>query len=118
VKLLFEDAPALQNRINPNAPVICNNIAQAYRQSTGESLATELMPLAACGKNLTRIPIVELGFGPTRGKVILSQVLTAGRLVRGYQEPGLYGIRYDPAAEQFTLNLIAKSLDRVTEAKR
>jgi hypothetical protein len=118
VKLLFEDAPALQNRINPNAPVVSNNIAQAYHQSTGESLATELIPLASCGKNLTRIPIVELGFGPARGKVILSQVLTAGRLVRGCQEPGLYGIRYDPAAEQFTLSLIARALNHLTEAKR
>ncbi len=118
VRLLVDDAPALQDRINPNAPVESNDIAQTYRRDGRGGEALALTPLASCGKNLTRIPIVELGFGPLKGKVILSQVLTAGRLVRGTQRPGLYGIRYDPAAEQFTLNLIARALDHQTEAKR
>jgi hypothetical protein len=110
VKLLAEDAPALQDRINPSAPVVGTDIARSYRESCREGQAAELVSLASCGKNLTRIPVVELGFGLGKGKVILSQVLTAGRLVRGREEPGLYGIRYDPAAEQFTLNLLAQSL--------
>jgi beta-galactosidase len=80
--------------------------------------ATQLIPLASCGKNLTRILVVELVFGPSKGKVILSQVLTAGRLARGYQEPGLYGIRHDPAAEQFTLNMIAKVLGHDEQARQ
>jgi beta-galactosidase len=112
VRLLAEDAPALQDRINPKAPMQGNNIAQIYHQDTAQGKASTLQPLAVCGKNLTRIPVIELTFGPSKGRVILSQALTAGRLVRGHQEPGLYGIRYDPAAEQFTLNMIAKALDQ------
>jgi hypothetical protein len=108
VKLLAEDAPSLQDRINPNAPVECTDIAQTYRLSGSECKATQLLPLANCGKNLTRVPVAELAFGPSSGSVVLSQVLTAGRLIRGQAEPGLYGIRYDPAAEQFTLNLVAR----------
>ena len=118
VKLLVEDAPALQDRINPDAPIESNDIARTYRQDSYECKAVQMTPLASCGKNLTRVPIVELEFGPLKGNVILSQVLTAGRLIRGNQKPGLYGIRYDPAAEQFTLNLIARSLDHGTEATR
>jgi beta-galactosidase len=91
VQTLFEDAPSLQDRINPNAPIVTTDLAQIYQQDGTEGKATTLTPLATCGKNLTRIPVVELGFGPARGKVILSQVLTAGRLVRGCEEPGLYG---------------------------
>jgi hypothetical protein len=118
VKLLAEDAPALQDRINPNAPIQITDLAQIYRRDGEDGKATALTPLASCGKNLTRIPVVELAFGPSKGKVILSQLLTAGRLVRGQQEPGLYGIRYDPAAEQFTLNIIAKTLDKDATASR
>jgi hypothetical protein len=117
VKLLAEDAPALQDRINPKAPIQSYDIAKTY-QSGSDGKATQLIPLASCGKNLTRIPIVELAFGPSKGKVILSQILTAGRLARGYQEPGLYGIRYDPAAEQFTLNVIARVLSHDEQALR
>ena len=112
VKLLTEDAPALQDRIDPNAQISCTDIAQNFQQSGAACQATQLIPLVDCGKNLTRVPVVELVFGPSKGNVVLSQVLTAGRLVPGHQEPGLYGIRYDPAAEQFTLNMIAKALDK------
>ncbi|HKB91876.1 MAG TPA: hypothetical protein VKC60_15275, partial [Opitutaceae bacterium] len=109
VKLLAEDAPALQDRINPNAPIEAIDLQAAYKQSANGK-ALQLTALANCGKNLTRVPIAELTFGPAKGKVILSQVLTAGRLIRQYQEPGFYGIRYDPAAEQFTLNMIAAAV--------
>jgi hypothetical protein len=53
---------------------------------------------------------VELTFGTGAGRLVLSQALTAGRLVRSAAEPGFYGIRYDPAAEQFTLNMLAAAL--------
>jgi hypothetical protein len=109
VKALTEDAPSLENLIDPKAPIEPVDLTQAYRRNQNGK-AEQLTPLASCGKSLTRLPIVELSFGPGQGRVLLSQVLTAGRLVRGAAEPGLYGIRYDPAAEQFTLNLIAHAL--------
>jgi hypothetical protein len=110
VKFLAEDAPTLRERLNPNAPIETIDLSQSYRQSGKTGRALRLTALANCGKNLTRVPIVELAFGEGKGKVLLSQALTAGRLARGHHEPGLYGIRYDPVAEQFTLNMLAEVL--------
>ncbi len=110
VQLLAADAPALQDRINPAAPIREIDLAAEYQASLAGGAAEKLAGLASCGKNLTRTPVVEIAFGPGKGRVILSQLLTAGRLRRGAAEPGLYGIRDDPAAEQFVLNLLARAL--------
>lgn len=67
VKLLFEDAPVLQDRINPNAPIESTDLAQAYcGRVKGNAIA--LIPLSSCGKNLFRTAVVELAFGPGKGK--------------------------------------------------
>jgi len=108
VKFLAEDAPALQDALNPNSPIEQTDLGKGYRSAGGQ--AQRLIQLSTCGKSLTRTDIIELTFGDAKGNVILSQALTAGRLVRGYAEPGQYGIRYDPAAEQFVLNILAKSI--------
>lgn len=42
--------------------------------------------------------------------MILSQLLTAGRLAPGFGQPGLYGLRYDPAAAQLVVNMLAAGL--------
>ncbi|MGH7996438.1 MAG: hypothetical protein ACREFX_08815 [Opitutaceae bacterium] len=107
VQLLAEDAPTLDGSVDPNAPLVVTDIAESYRRGAEGGRATMLRPLASCGKDLDRIPVVELAFGRDQGKVILSQLLTAGRLVPGEAEPGFYGIRYDPAAAQLVLNMIA-----------
>lgn len=109
VKFLAEDAPALKDRINPEAPVVTTDLRAGYRASASGQ-ATRLVALATAGKNLERVPVVELRFGPHDGRVLLSQVLTAGRLQRGRAEPGEYGLRYDPAAEQFVLNCLAEAV--------
>ena len=109
VKLLAEDAPALKDSIDPNAAIHQIDLAAAYRDAA-DAHAERLVPLSTCGKNLTRAEIVELSFGPGQGNLILSQALTAGRLARGASEDGFYGMRYDPAAEQFTLNMIAQAI--------
>ena len=105
VTLLVEDAPALAVTTNPSAPIQVTNLAQAYRKCRNRP-AKNLSPLARCGKNLNRVPVVQLEFGPRKGTLILSQLLTAGRLAHGYGQAGLYGIRYDPAAVQFVLNML------------
>jgi beta-galactosidase len=109
VRLLAEDAPALKDAINPNGPIDQIDLGAAYRTAAG-ARAQRLVTLSTCGKNLTRSEIVELTFGTGAGRLVLSQALTAGRLVRSAAEPGFYGIRYDPAAEQFTLNMLAAAL--------
>jgi beta-galactosidase len=109
VRLLAQDAPALKDVINPDAAIAMTDLAAAWRDALNAS-AQRLLPLSTCGKNLTRTEIVELVFAPAEGRLILSQALTAGRLVRGSSQPGPYGMRYDPAAEQFTLNMLAQAL--------
>lgn len=111
VKFLFDDAPALQGRLDPDGPILTTDLAAALRTTGGGSEdASELVPLANCGKNLTRVPIVMASFGPNRGRVVISQVLTAGRLVGDGGSLRLYELGHDPAAEQFALNLIALSI--------
>ena len=107
VRFLVEDAPALAISINPNAPIITRNLAELYAQSSGGQAET-LTPLANCGKNLSRTPVVEISFGATKGKLILSQLFTAGRLAPEFIGEGHYGIRNDPAAQQFVLNMLGR----------
>jgi beta-galactosidase len=109
VRLLAEDAPALKDSINPNGPIEQVDLGKAFSDAV-HAHAQNLIPLSTCGKNLTRTEIVELSFGLRSGKLILSQALTAGRLTPNSNEPGLYGIRYDPAAEQFTMNMLAEAI--------
>jgi hypothetical protein len=105
VKFLADDAPALAPRLNPSAPVKETNLAAAYRDFQAEGVR-DVRPLACAGRSLVRTPVVEVGFGDGKGRLLISQLYTEGRLVRGTEEPGLYGVRHDPAAEQFALNLI------------
>jgi hypothetical protein len=109
VKFLVEDAPALKLRINPNAPVAEHDLGAGYMSAT-ESAADRIVPLASCGKDLSRTPVFLVDYGQGRGRLIVSQLLTSGRLVRGAGEAGLYGRRYDPAAVQFVLNMIESIL--------
>lgn len=108
VKFLVEDAPALQYAVNPRAQIRIVNLSQSFRASQ-KGKAEEFIPLANCGKNLTQTPIVKIDFGKKKGTLILSQLITAGRLAKGFGEEGLYGIRYDPAAVQFVLNILNES---------
>ena len=53
-----------------------------------------------------RTPVVLVDFGQSHGSVIISQLITEGRLVQKEGENDLYGKRYDPVAVQFVLNLL------------
>jgi beta-galactosidase len=108
VRFLAEDAPALQAVLNPDATIEQTDLNAGYKAAS-RGQARSLLPLSTSGKGLTRTDIAELTFGPGRGNVILSQVLTAGRLGNP-SEPGLYGLRHDPAAEQLVLNMLAQAL--------
>jgi hypothetical protein len=109
VTFLAEDAPALKNTLNLQAPVKVTDLVKQY-QITSTGQAQQLLPLVKCGKNLVRTPVVEIDFGRKKGKLILSQLLTAGRLGQGFGEQGKWGIRYDPAAVQFVLNMMQECL--------
>jgi len=113
VQFLIDDAPALSLVLNAQAPITVSNLVDGYsKASTGE--ATSLTPLACAGKNLTRIPVVRIDFNSGEGCVILSQLLTAGRLVSPDSEPvytGSYDVRYDEAAVQVVLNMLAEAAE-------
>ena len=66
--------------------------------------------LVNAGKNLTRTPVVKIDFGEGKGKLIVSQLLTSGRLHRQFGDAGLYGIRYDEATVQMVLNMMNEVL--------
>lgn len=109
VQFLVEDAPALANAINPQTPVVITDLAKSYQISyTGN--AEDFIPLANCGKNLTRTPVALIDFGKNKGRLLVSQLLTANRLSKDFEEKGLYGIRYDPVAVQYVLNMLDLSL--------
>lgn len=110
-EFLVEDAPALAMSVNPRAPVRITDLGSGYRSSARGS-AAELVPLASAGKNLTRTPVLRIGFGPDKGCLILSGLLTAGRLDADRQPgPGSCPVEYDEAAVQMVINLIENALE-------
>ena len=107
----MQDAPALANSINPNSPIITTDLAKGYKDAQ-KGIAENLIPLANCAKNLTQTPVAMVDFGNNKGKLIVSQLLTSGRLAKGFGQPGLYGIRYDEVAVQMVLNMINKAVNK------
>ena len=113
----MRDAPALQGSVDPDAAIEEVNLAETYRTlsasgnisgSLWQEATTLFTPLVIAGKDLSRAPVKEIDFGHSR--LIVSQLLTHGRLAEGFGEPGLYGIRYDEAAVQFVLNMMDRAL--------
>ncbi len=110
VKFLVQDAPALEHVINPGAPVEQVDLSRIFRESQhGE--AQSLTPLISAGKNLTKTPIMSVGFGAGKGRLLISQLIMHGRLDASAKPAGAYGIRYDPVAVQLMLNILAESLN-------
>jgi hypothetical protein len=107
VKFLVEDAPALAISINTEAPIIKYNISEDYRLSKNGG-AKGFTPLVNAGKDLTRVPVVEIEFGKDEGRMIVSQLITSGRLLKENNEEGIDKLRYDPVAVQFVLNMIKR----------
>ncbi len=105
VKFLVEDAPALKDFINPNAEIKKENLSLAYRSQNGQ--AEQIDVLVNCGRSLTRNPVIMIDFGEGKGKVIISQLITNGRLSKSNNNYNdLYAPRFDPVASQFVLNMI------------
>jgi hypothetical protein len=109
VSFLINDAPALANSLNPNAPVIVTDLAKEFRESE-KGMGENLISMVNSGKNLTRTPVIMIKFGKGKGNIIISQLLTSGRLANGFGEEGLYGLRFDPVACQFVMNMMEEVL--------
>ncbi|WEK21380.1 MAG: glycoside hydrolase [Candidatus Pedobacter colombiensis] len=111
VQFLVDDAPALAGAINLQTPIAITDLNKNYLDSKNGT-AERFIPLSNAGKNLTRVPIALIGFGEGKGKLIVSQLLTAGRLVAGFGEKGLYGLRKDDVAAQMVLNMMNQVLNK------
>jgi hypothetical protein len=105
VKFLVEDAPALKGSINPNAPIEVINLAEGYKSSQ-KGQAKNILPLVNCGRNLIQTPVMLIDFGEGKGQLIISQLITKGRLSSSQKNGGLYDVRYDVVACQFLINMI------------
>ena len=105
----IEDAPSLAVFINPDIPIQMTDLAAGFRDAdTG--MAERLVRMANAGKNLTRVPVFEVVFGPGRGNLVLSQLLTAGRLDAAGSPAEPFAPRYDGTAVQMVLNMIESAL--------
>ena len=110
VRFLIEDAPALAVVMNADAPITVTDLAGGY-EAAKTGLVENLEILANAGKDLTKSPVVAIGFGEGRGRLLVSQLLTEGRLSPGFGSDGLYGVRYDATAVQTVVNLLAAAAD-------
>jgi len=110
VSFLVEDAPALASSINPLTPIRSTNLSLEYKKSI-QGKAKQFTVLANAGKNLTRTPVLMVDFGKDKGKLLLSQLLTAGRLNSDFEENTKYGIRYDEVAVQMVLNMMNTAIE-------
>ncbi|WP_289055404.1 hypothetical protein [Carboxylicivirga marina] len=105
VKFLVEDAPALKQRVNPNAKILKTNLVELYQKSA-EGKAEALIAHASAGRNLVKTPVYEVSFGKEYGELMISQLITHKRLDKNLQPNYMHEIAYDPVAVQMVLNMI------------
>ena len=110
VRFLIEDAPALAVVMSADAPITVTDLANGY-EAAKTGLVESLEILANAGKDLTKSPVIAIGFGEGCGRLLVSQLLTEGRLSPGFGSDGLYGVRYDATAVQTVVNLLAAATD-------
>lgn len=106
VIFLVEDAPALAGSINTASPIRMIRLSEEY-QKAANGHAQRIVILANAGKNLTRTPVVRIDFGEGQGRMLVSQLLTSGRLSRDFSEKSFYGIHYDEVAVQMVFNMMS-----------
>ena len=107
---LIEDMPALALSLPQHTPVRVIDLSTGYR-SNHDSRASGFRPLASSGKDLLRTPVTQVFFGPGEGSLILSQLITEGRLAKGYApRRKSHRLKYDEAAVQFVLNMFDTAL--------
>ncbi len=110
VLFLIEDMPALDLSLDKNSPVQVTDLNAGYLDNQG-GRATEFIALAVAGKDLVRTPVIQIMLGKEEGTLILSQLLTGGRLAEGFADMDeAHPAEYDPAAVQFVLNLLSQAL--------
>lgn len=110
VRFLVEDAPALKVSIDTEAPLTKLNLAHMYQAIPSHSSIETQCPLVSSGKDLVRTPVVSISYKEHGNKLVLSQLLTEGRLHNKMGSFQPYELYEDPAAGQFILNLIQEMI--------
>ena len=112
VFFLIQDMPALDLSLDKNAPVQVFDLHQGFKANSG-GRAEEFVSLAAAGKDLVKTPVLKIRFGEEEGCLVLSQLLTEGRLADGFAESReYYPVKYDEAAVQFVMNIMESALNK------
>ena len=107
----IEDAPSLAVFINPNIPIKQTDLAAGYKNAN-VGMAESMQRMANAGKNLTKVPVISIQFGRGKGNLLVSQLLTAGRLANIEKMGKPFERRYDETAVQMVLNMIEQVLTK------
>lgn len=112
VRFLMEDMPALRIALPHRSPVTITNLHGEYTASKDINV-TELIPLAVAGRNLTKTPVFMVKFANSDGSLIISQLITEGRVSPEFApKSGLYPRKYDEVAVQFVLNMLNTAVSK------
>ena len=103
-KRQLEDAPSLAEQVYPDADVNVEHVSRRYRSLPERS--GQLEPVVVCGHALERAVVVSLQLEGVGGRILLSQLLTGGRLHPRFAQPGVYGAHYDPEMARLVLNMM------------
>lgn len=112
VAFLVEDMPAMALSLPRDTPIRVTDLHSTYAANECGSVS-ELIPLAVAGKDLVRTPVMRINFGEGEGVLILSQLLTQGRLADGFAPARkVRPLEYDPAAVSMVLNMLDNALEK------
>ena len=107
----IEDAPSLAVFINPNIPIKQTDVLAGYKNAN-TGMAQSMQRMVNAGKNLTRLPVIAIQFGKGKGNLLISQLLTAGRLANIDKTGKPFERRYDETAVQMVLNMLEQVIKK------
>lgn len=110
VRFLVSDAPSLEKRIHPEARMDVIPLGRLIAGASDEP-AAQPEALAVCGRGLDHVAACALQPAKHSGVMVLSQLLTQGRLMKQFSEDGLYGARFDPEMAQLAQTLLCRAAD-------
>ncbi len=108
VHFVVEDLVSLRGLLDPDSDAKIQDISRVYSSLGGKS--EKIVPLAIAGYGLNKTPIQMIDFA-NGGKLIVSNLFTAGRLTKEISGSNLYDYRFDPVCLQFVLNMLAFPLE-------
>ena len=103
--------PSLAVFINPNIPIKQTDVSAGYKNAN-TGMAQSMQRMVNAGKNLTRLPVIGIQFGEGKGNLLISQLLTAGRMANIDKTGKPFERRYDETAVQMVLNMLEQVIKK------